>query len=110
MASEKQAFYVPMGAMKAEANETYTTENISSAADTVVLVRGVRIVDENGKETPIRGARVNITNTETDATVPVPNVPFIWVEGFEMGFKAGYTYSFLDSCIIGFGIKTVVVV
>lgn len=95
--------YQPMGAIEVLRDASYTASNITSAANLVRLLRGVRITDENGNNTPIRGVRIVITNNETAAINPVPNVPFIWHEGDFLYFDPDYTYKFIDYGIIGYG-------
>jgi len=96
-------YYKPMGAIEVKKNSIYTSDNITTAADTVELLRGVRIVDASGNETPLRGLRVLITSSETAAVTKVPNVAYVWKEGTTIAFGSGYTYEFLDSGIIGYG-------
>ena len=95
--------YQPMGSLEVLPDTSYTASNITSAANVVRLLRGVRITDENGNNTPIRGVRMVITNNEAAATTPIPNVPFIWKEDEFLYFAAGYSYKFLDKGIVGYG-------
>lgn len=95
--------YKPMGAVEVLPDTSYAASNITSAANVVRLLRGVRITDENGNNTPIRGVRMVITNNEAAAINPVPNVPFIWKEDEFLYFAAGYSYKFLDKGIVGYG-------
>ena len=100
--------YQPMGSLEVSPDTSYTASNITSAANVVRLLRGVRITDENGNNTPIRGVRMVITNNEAAATSPVPNVPFIWYEGDFLYFDPDYTYKFIDYGIVGYGIEVAV--
>ena len=95
--------YKPMGALEVFPDTSYTASNITSAANVVRLLMGSRITDKNGNNTPIRGVRMVITNNETEAINPVPNVPFIWYEGDFLYFDSDYTYKFIDYGIIGYG-------
>ena len=95
--------YKPMGSLEVSPDTSYTAANITSAANVVRLLRGVRITDENGNNTPIRGVRMVITNNEAAATTPIPNVPFIWKEDEFLYFSASYSYKFLDKGIVGYG-------
>lgn len=98
----------PMGALEVFPDTSYTSANITVAADTVVCSRGVRITDENNANTPIRGLRVTITNDEIAAVTPLANVPYIWIEGTEMRFDTGYSYKFHDRGIIGYGLSVAI--
>lgn len=100
--------YKPMGALEVYPDETYTALNITSAANTVKLLRGVQILDEKGEETRLRGIKMVITNNEVAATNPVPNVPFIWYEGDFLYFDPNYSYKFLDYGIVGYGAEVTV--
>jgi len=101
-------YYKPVGALQLKENDTYSKHNIPSACNTVVLVLGVRITDNLGVSTPLRGIRIMITHNETPATSPRPNVPYIWYEGSELVFDADYTYTPLDTGIVAYGIKVTV--
>ena len=100
--------YQPMGSLEVLPDASYTASNITSAANVVRLLRGVRITDENGNNTPARGVRMVITNNEAAATNPVPNVPFIWYEGDFLYFDPDYTYKFIDYGIVGYGAEVTV--
>lgn len=95
--------YQPMGAVEVFPDTSYTAANITSAAKVVRLLKGIQILDEKGEETRLRGVRMVITNNETAATTPIPNVPYIWYEGDFLYFAAGYSYKFLDKGLVGYG-------
>lgn len=97
--------FKPMGSLEVFPDETYNNTNITSAANVVRLSLGSRIKDNDGKDTPIRGVRMRITNNETVATNPVPNVPFIWYEGEFLYFDPDYTYTFLNYGVVAYGLE-----
>lgn len=97
-----------MGALEVFPDSDYTSANVPASATAVHCQRGVRIIDEEGNNTPLRGLRVIITHNAIAATSPLPNVPYIWLEGAELRFATGYTYKFLDRGIIGYGISVAV--
>lgn len=98
----------PRGGLLVEPNVTYTSTDVPSALgiDTVTLTRGVRIVDEDGNPTPIRGVRMLVSVVGT--TYPKPNIPTIWFEGQSITFLASTNYTFLDKGLVSFGVKVVV--
>lgn len=100
--------YKPIGSLEAKAGSIYTSANIPSVADVVVLLLGVRITDKTGANTPHRGVRMTITNNESPAITPLPNVPFVWKEGEPILFDPDYSYSFQDDAIISYGIQVAV--
>lgn len=97
-----------MGALEVFPDTEYTSANVPASATAVHCQRGVRITDEDGNNTPLRGLRMTITHNAVAATSPLPNVPYIWLEGTEMRFASGYTYKFHDRGIVGFGISVAV--
>lgn len=98
----------PIGALEVFPDTSYTAANIPAAADAVVCSRGVRITDENGDNTPLRGLRMSITYTGVAAVAPLPSVPYIWIEGTELRFDAAWTYKFHDRGIVGFGVSVAI--
>ena len=100
--------YKPMGSLEVFPDTTYDHRNITSAANVVRLSMGSRITDKEGNNTPIRGVRMVITNNETPAANPVPNVPFIWYEGDFLYFDPDYTYKFIDYGIVAYGMEVTV--
>ena len=100
----KEVLYIPYGAIRVEIDTSYSTSNIPTGADVVYLSRGVRISDEFGEKTPLRGLRMIVTTTGlTPPVTPIPNVPIIWHEGTYMAFVSGYSYKFLDDGIVSYG-------
>lgn len=104
----QDTIYKPFGAVEVFPDTSYTAANIPASANLIVLLRGVRIYDEAGATTPLRGVKVTITNNVTAATTPIPNVPFIWIEGDELRFDAAFSYKFHDHGIVGYGIVVAV--
>lgn len=102
----KEILFTPYGALNVKKGSSYTHNNITSDADLVYLCRGVRITDEFGNETNIRGVRMTITITGLATPIaPLDNVPFIWKEGDIFTFHTNGTYLFHDDGIVGYGKK-----
>lgn len=97
--------FVPFGGIQCEASGVYTSANVPSTCNAVQLTRGVRITDENGNDTRLRGCRVLITNNgEPTPTTQLSNVPFIWLENQPpIRFIVGASYQFLDSGMVTYG-------
>ncbi len=105
----QNTIYKPFGSIEVFPDTSYTAANIPASANITILQRGVRILDENGSTTPIRGVRVSITPTGVvAATSPLPSVPFIWRENDEIRFDAAFNYKFYDRGIVAFGIVVTV--
>lgn len=97
-------YYKPYGALEVKANEEYTVANIPSTANIVELLRGVRIQDEKGEKTRLWGVKLSINPIGISPAInPLPNIPFIWVEGTFLIFDPNFTYTFLDSGVVGYG-------
>jgi hypothetical protein len=109
MAQLELVFINPMGGVQVKANSTYSSNNIPPEAKIVSLTRGVRILDDLGTPTPLRGVRVLITTVGlTEPSNPLSNVPIVWVEGQSLVFTVGFTYTFLDDGIVVYGTKATV--
>ena len=105
----REVLYIPYGAMRVEVDTSYSSDNVPNGADVVLLARGVRINDEFGEKTPLRGLRMIVTTTGlTPPLTPIPNVPVIWHEGTYMAFVSGYSYKFLDDGIVSYGKKVAI--
>lgn len=101
--------YKPFGALEVMPDEVYTGANLPGTADIIVLLMGTRLKDKDGNLTPLRGAYVTITATGVAAaSSPLPNVPFLILEGAELRFDAAYSYKFHTHGIIGYGIAVAV--
>ena len=96
----------PMGGLRIDTSTTYTSANVPTGVDVVTLDMGVRITDESGALTPIRGVRMKVDKTGT--TYPNPNIPIIWVEGTTMAFTTSTNYTFLDEGRVSFGVKVAI--
>lgn len=97
------------GAISVKEGDTITLDNFYDETNILRMARGVRIKDEFGNETPIRGARVTITTTGlTGNTSPLDNVPAIWQEGITTYFDDTMTFKFHDPCIINFGEEKII--
>lgn len=98
--------YTPFGGLQVKADSSYTKDNVPATTNVVVLTRGVRIYDEAGNKTPLRGVRVLIEVTGLTAAVnPLDNVPQVWLEGEELTFHTNGTYTFFDDGLVMYGIK-----
>lgn len=100
----------PLGAMYVRKSQTsgYTSANVPIEANMVILTRGVRITDENGVDTPIRGVRVSVVDTGITAPVtPIDNVPFVWKEGTAFVFSSTGTYTFYDDGLVAYGARII---
>ena len=105
----REVLYTPYGAMRVEVDTSYSSDNVPNEADIVLLSRGVRINDEFGDKTPLRGLRMIVTATGlTPPTTPIPNVPIVWVEGTYITFASGFSYKFLDDGIVSYGKRVAV--
>jgi hypothetical protein len=105
----REVLYIPYGAMRVEVDTSYSSDNVPNGADVALLARGVRISDEYGEKTPLRGLRMIVTTSGlTPPLTPIPNVPIIWHEGTYIAFASGYSYKFLDDGIVSYG-KNVVI-
>ena len=101
--------FTPYGGMQVKKDTSYTKDNISADADIVVLTRGVRITDELGNKTKLRGIKMSVSNSVITAPVaPLPNIPIIWLEGNAFAFDADSTYTFFDDGIVAYGKRIVV--
>ena len=88
---------------------SYTKDNANAESTVVRIARGVKITDEDGNKTPIRGLRVKIEVSGLTAPVtPLPNVPAVWKEGDYQKFHANGTYTFYDDGIIEIGEYTTI--
>ena len=97
------------GAIGMKAGDSLTIANLYNETNILRMARGVRITDEEGNNTPIRGARVTITCTGlTGNATPLPNVPAIWAEGITTYFDSTQTFTFQDPCIINFGEEVII--
>ena len=92
-----------VGGLRIDTNTTYTSANVPEGVDVVTLDMGVRITDENGALTPIRGVRMMVSKIGT--TYPNPNIPVIWIEGTTKAFTPSTNYTFLDEGRVSFGVK-----
>ena len=109
MAQTNLAFVNPQGGIQVKANTTYSSNNVPTQAEVVLLTRGVRILDDMGASTPLRGVRMLVVSTGLSAPVaPLTNVPVVWVEGQLMAFSAGFAYTFLDDGIVMYGTKVII--
>ena len=98
--------YKPYDAFEVKKTETFTAANIPNGANVVELLLGVRIMDENNNPTPLRGVRVKITPTGIPAAAsPKPSIPFIWLEREIIVIDSAFTYEFLDTARVGYGIE-----
>ena len=105
----REVLYTPYGAMRVEVDTSYSSDNVPNSADVVYLSRGVRISDEFGEKTPLRGLRMIVTTTGLTApSNPIDNVPIVWHEGTYMAFVSGYSYKFLDNGIVSYGKKVAI--
>lgn len=101
--------FTVLGAIRVEKDTKYTPANVPGETTAVRVSRGVRITDEFGQKTRIRGLKVVIAVTEVTAPdVPLPNVATIMHEGEIEKFSPDGTYTFLDSGIIEYGIYTAI--
>lgn len=103
----QQLFYKPVNSLELVVGDTYTTANIPSVVDTVVLSMGVRLSDNKGELTPLRGVRMQIVDNETLPANPKPKVPYVWTEGTELVFDPDYSYVPLDWGIVAYGLRLV---
>lgn len=98
--------YKPYDAFEVKKGETFTSANIPTGVNVLELLLGVRILDENNNPTPLRGARVKITPTGIPAAAsPKPSIPFIWLEREIIVIDSAFSYEFLDTARIGYGIE-----
>ena len=105
----REVLYTPYGAMRVEVDTSYSSNNVPSEANVVFLSRGVRINDEFGDKTPLRGLRMIVTTTGLTApSNPIDNVPIVWHEGTYMAFASGFSYKFLDNGIVSYGKKVAI--
>ena len=104
----QDTFYKPINSMAIKANTTYTASNIPSVADVVVLQIGVRLTDQTGEKTPLRGIRMTITDNESLASSPKGKVPFIWIEGESLLFDSAYSYTPLDNGVVAYGMRVAI--
>ena len=105
----REVLYTPYGAMRVEVDTSYSSDNVPNGADVVLLDRGVRINDEFGEKTPLRGLRMIVTTTGLIApSNPIDNVPIVWHEGTYMAFVSGFSYKFLDNGIVSYGKKVAI--
>jgi len=96
--------YTSLGGLRVVADTEYSKDNVPAETTVIRVARGVRITDELGSKTSIRGLRVVITISGLTAPdVPLPNVPVIMYEGEIYKFSTDGTYRFLDSGIIDYG-------
>ena len=95
--------YEPAGSLQVIAGEEYNHTNLPLGCTVVELQMGERLTDANGNKTPLRGVRMTITHNITPATNPKPEIPFIWIEGTQIGFNKDYTYTFHNNGIVGYG-------
>lgn len=102
----QELFYTPANSLELIPGEIYTTANIPTGIDTVVLGMGVRLKDNTGEETPLRGVRMKIVDNLALATTPVQKVPYVWIEGTELKFNPAYTYEPLNWGIVSYGIRS----
>ncbi|WBC28531.1 hypothetical protein TPMD03_57 [Thiohalocapsa phage LS06-2018-MD03] len=92
-----------------KAGETYTPNNANAQSTAVRISRGVRITDENGDSTRIRGLLVSVEVSGLTAPVePLPNVPVIWYEGEIQKFSANGSYTFQTDGVIEIGEYTAI--
>lgn len=103
----QQLFYKPINSLELIVGDTYTASNIPSAANTVVLGMGVRLKDNTGELTPLRGIRMQIIDNVALPASPKPKVPYIWVEGTELVFDPAFSYVPLDWGIVAYGARLV---
>lgn len=104
MARTKTESYIAYGGIEVKKGQSYNTDNFPAETTMVRLMRGVRIKDEYGKDTPLRGIRVKITTTGlTAATTPLANVPTIWYEGEIAIFDDNTTVDVYDNGLITYG-------
>ena len=105
----EEVLYTPYGAMRVKVDTSYSSDNVPNEADIVLLSRGVRISDEFGEKTPLRGLRMIVTTTGLTApSNPIDNVPIVWYEGTYMAFVSGFSYKFLDNGIVSYGKKVAI--
>ena len=101
--------YEPFGSIEVKKDTIYTSTDIPTGMDIVVLTKGVlqwsKIIDENGKNvlkndeiqyarTTIRGVRMIVKNSTV--TYIKPNIPGVWKEFESFKFNTASTYTFLD--------------
>jgi len=99
-----QYLFTTLQGIQIKANMPYTADNVPTDADIIHICRGVKIMDENGNPTGLRGLRVLVENTGVTAPVtPVENVPVIWLQDENRAFLPTATYTFLDDGIIEVG-------
>lgn len=97
-----------LGSYYFKKGDTLTSANLPAGTNILRLAQGVRITDETGVNTPLRGARVTITITGiTPAVNPLPLVPSVWVEGITTYFDTNHTFEFHEPCIVNFGIEVI---
>jgi len=103
--------FTPYGGLNVKKDTSYTAADIYAESDVVFLTRGVRITDEVGDKTSLRGVRLKVSVTGlTPPTNPTPplNIPIVWVEGTYFAFVATGTYTFLDDGIVAYGKRVAV--
>jgi len=101
--------YTSLGGLRVESDSEYTKDNVPSEVTVIRVSRGVRITDESGSKTSIRGLRVVVTVSGlTSAVLPLPNIPVIMYEGEVYKFSSNGTYKFLDNGIIDYGEYTTI--
>jgi hypothetical protein len=89
--------------------DTLTASNLPSGANILRLALGVRITDEMGQNTPLRGARVTISISGiTPPITPLPIVPSIWLEGITTYFNANHVFEFHENCVVNFGKEVII--
>ena len=112
--------FSPIGALQVKANTPYTTVDVPTGVNVIVLNyapiitaylhdnEGKRVLDDNAKpiqrKTGIRGVRVIVA--KSGVAYPKSNVPFIWEVGQEIIADTNATYTFLSECTVVYGIRT----
>ena len=100
--------FTAYGGLRVKQGETYDYTNVPAECNAVLLTRGVRITDETGSKTSIRGVRVRIVTTGLTApSVPLDNVPIVWQEGEYMIFSGDSIYTFMDDGLVAYGLRVV---
>lgn len=103
--------FTPYGSLFVKKDTSYTSADIPLEANVVFLSRGVRIQDEVGVDTRLRGLRVIVSVTGLTAPAnptPPPNIPMVWHEGTYLAFLATGTYTFLDDGVVTYGLRVAV--
>ncbi len=99
--------YELYGAVEVKNGDVINSSNFPTGTNVLIIGRGERIIDETGKETPLRGVRVSISSGLTKATNALPNVPAVVKEGDCIYLYTNISMTFLNKAIINFGKETI---